>query len=343
MIGCSPNLINIGTGFFATWLTAYMLAAPWILIIYPVIVSVRGNIGGVFAARISTALYTGEVKPKFKGNTMKFKQIVSFVQLLNIINIFFSALMVIGISFLLRGEIFEFSLVLAVISTSMLFTIVISVINTCIGAFASFRMGYDPDAVTYPFTSTTDDVIIVLVYNFVAWVCVYFREIFIFLVNLIILPLVLLVTLILTFRYLSWEDLKKDAKCVPLLLITSTIATFSGHFLKEIEDKISEIPLLFALYSPLADISGDQTSTTASDLTTKLSIGTIEAKVSTILKDKSFTKYIFAEYLAGNIYLIIELLTFGLILVPTDVADIVRVLFIVLVADIWIISSLIIP
>jgi len=49
---------------------------PWVLIIYPSIISMRGVIGGFFSGRLSTALHLGTVRPGFLNNTRSFRVLV---------------------------------------------------------------------------------------------------------------------------------------------------------------------------------------------------------------------------------------------------------------------------
>ena len=50
--------------------------APWVLIIYPSIISMRGVIGGFFSGRLSTALHLGTVRPSFLNNTRNFRVLI---------------------------------------------------------------------------------------------------------------------------------------------------------------------------------------------------------------------------------------------------------------------------
>jgi len=50
--------------------------APWALIIYPSIISMRGVIGGFFSGRLSTALHLGTVRPSLLNNTRSFRVLV---------------------------------------------------------------------------------------------------------------------------------------------------------------------------------------------------------------------------------------------------------------------------
>ena len=46
--------------------------APWALILFPGILSVRGAIGGLFSGRLSTGLHLGTVKANYTKNTKDF-------------------------------------------------------------------------------------------------------------------------------------------------------------------------------------------------------------------------------------------------------------------------------
>ena len=63
-------------GIFAGLLFYYIviseldsLQAPWIIAVYPTILSAKGTVGGLLAGRLGTSLHIGTIYPRFFGNT----------------------------------------------------------------------------------------------------------------------------------------------------------------------------------------------------------------------------------------------------------------------------------
>ncbi|RJS88199.1 hypothetical protein CW705_09400, partial [Candidatus Bathyarchaeota archaeon] len=60
--------------------------APWLIMIYPSIISMRGVIGGFFSGRLSTALHLGTIRPTLLNNTRDFKILIFSVIILTVLS-----------------------------------------------------------------------------------------------------------------------------------------------------------------------------------------------------------------------------------------------------------------
>jgi len=77
------------SGIFAGWIASKTIPvlsiAPWILVIYPMVLTIRGNIAGIFTGNLSTLLNIGLVKPRFTKNTKIFYSLLSSIFFLALI------------------------------------------------------------------------------------------------------------------------------------------------------------------------------------------------------------------------------------------------------------------
>ncbi|MFB0563682.1 MAG: magnesium transporter [Candidatus Lokiarchaeia archaeon] len=140
---------------------------PAFLIAIPAFINMAGDLASVLSARLTTAMYTGLLEPKFH-----------FSQTLNTNYIATLIVGIIGFSFLgaassfLAGVIFKVSiqydpiLIFIVILVSGLITTAIMFIVGIVVAIFSFRKGWDPDNITTPIVTTIADAIGILVLFF---------------------------------------------------------------------------------------------------------------------------------------------------------------------------------
>ena len=63
-------------GVFAGFLLAYSLSRilniSWALALYPIVLSTRGALTGIYCGRLSTSLHIGTILPRFLRNTEEF-------------------------------------------------------------------------------------------------------------------------------------------------------------------------------------------------------------------------------------------------------------------------------
>lgn len=65
----SFNLGGILTGLIVAFQFNVFQLAPWAIAVYPVVLSARGVVSGLFSGRLSTGLHLGTIYPKLRGNS----------------------------------------------------------------------------------------------------------------------------------------------------------------------------------------------------------------------------------------------------------------------------------
>lgn len=271
------NLGGIIAGGIAIYSIPFFSYAPWILIIYPPILQVRGTISGILCGKISTNLHIGNIKPTFFKNTKYFYNTLISTFSLNII---------IGIIIGLSGYVYGFFTsnviiidllpIFFITLSSMMISFLITIPVTSIIAFYSFKKGLDPDILTYPILSTIADIIVTSCYIFSIWI--YFIEnIFSVFLRYFIL-LIILILSIFTFSYIiknkeEREILRILKEAIPLLALLGVYGNFTGTILSTFRSRIEENPMILVIYPCLIDGLGDIGSIIGSLTSTKLVLG----------------------------------------------------------------------
>ena len=154
------ELIAMSGGVFAgLWLSVITRQAfliPGIFILLPGFLELGGNIGGIFSAKLGSALNSKKIKPSYKlTKFVRNNFLMSFT--LTIFSSFFLGLLASIISYFLYGY-FELRLIfISLIAGILSTTIIISL--TFLTSISLFKKHHDPDDVMGPYITTISDVV----------------------------------------------------------------------------------------------------------------------------------------------------------------------------------------
>ncbi|MCR8454514.1 MAG: magnesium transporter [Crenarchaeota archaeon] len=313
------------------------LFKSWAIAIYPVVLTTRGALNGILAARLSTGLNIGLIKPSFRGNTGCYHAIVSSLIALSMI----VSLILSVIALLLTGApISEFPLILAICISIQALTLLLTEPLTSAAGFLAFKKGLDPDAMLYPISSTIADIWATSSYIIVLLL------VFCFPGGVLLTYIIAIATIIVTviFAFISrreaeyWRTLEESS--LTIILVTF-ISTLSGYALFGIRSKIGEFPGVLLIYPALIDTLGDIVAIFGSLSTTRIFLGAVERKLSRVLAQVRdiiqlwlsamiyFTMYgLIAYFFSGKISrLLISLISFNMVFpVVITLASIVAIL-----------------
>ena len=159
LFSLSFDMIGLVTG---TLLVLYLSVdvAPWVIALFPGILSVRGAIGGLFSGHLGTGLHLGTIEPVFTKNTKDFRTLLRVIITLALVSGISvgAGTWVFGV-FLWNATVMDFVPLLAVIIATMALSVVFVSPLTMLFSVFSFRRGLDPDVVVYPITSPVSDII----------------------------------------------------------------------------------------------------------------------------------------------------------------------------------------
>lgn len=276
---------------------------PWIIAVYPTILSAKGTIGGLLSGRLSTALHIGTIYPRFSGNTKAFYKLFDAVIFINLETCIAMCL----ISFVF-GSLFwgisaaNFLEILTVVIATMTLGLVISLLTMFV-AFTSFKRGLDPDIVVYPVMSTTADITITLCYSIVLSIF-FLADLLGKYAMTIIAALFAIFACYVFIKNIHEEDFVKTIREFSLtLIVVAFIVNVTGTFLH----LISEVALMgrseiYTVYPALIDLVGDVGSVVGSTATTRLTLGLLKPSFSSI---KGHLAHIFGAWAASIVLFII--------------------------------------
>ncbi len=257
--------------------------APWALILFPGILSVRGAIGGLFSGHLSTGLHLGTVKARYTKNTRDFHGLIRAVITLALVSAVAigAGASVFGV-FLWKATPMDFVKLLAVVIATMALSVIfISPITIAVSVF-SFRRGLDPDIVAYPIISTIADIIDTACYIlslYLFFTLDHFGFYMIGIVDLAFLSLAI---------YIFIKNIRENvfAKMIKEFLLTlvfvTVIVNVTGAFLQEISGISSSGTQIYIVYPALITTIGGLGSIVGATATTKLALGVIRPSFSSI-------------------------------------------------------------
>jgi mgtE-like transporter len=282
LFSLSFNFGGLLAGALTVYFGVYSLA-PWSIALFPGILSVRGAIGGLFSGHLSTELHLGSIKASYTNNTKNFYTLLRSVIVLALI----SGVMI-GVStsvfglFLWNATFADFVQILSIVVATMGLSVLFIPPITLGVSVIAFRRGLDPDVVVYPIISTMSDIIDTLCYVFCLNIFFNMSSIGNYLVWLIDFAFLFIVIYIF-IRTVKEKQFTKMIKEFLLTLVSVTfIVNITGSLLVRVSEVIDNRPEVYMVYPALIDTVGDVGSIIGSTVTTKLALGTIKPKLSSI-------------------------------------------------------------
>jgi len=272
--------------------------SPWIIAVYPAILSTKGMIAGMLTGRLGTALHVGTVKPKFIGNTRVFYKLFDAIVVMTLMTSLFMSLiaMIIGV-FLWGIEIISFPDIMLAVTATMALGLTI-LFATVFVSFLSFRRGLDPDVVVYPIMSSSADVMITVYYMIIINMLFLFGNIGKIVVIVISLSYMIIVLFLLSRNIKDKEFIKDIKEFFLTLVLVALIVNFTGTFLNKISAIIEGRKEVYTVYPAMIDMIGDVGSVVGSVTTTKLALGLLEPSITSI---KGIKRQILGSWMASLI------------------------------------------
>ena len=271
LIGFATDLLGILPGFILAWSISYLSTNPWLLTLYPGILTVRGCLAGIASGRLSTGLHLGVINPSFRKVTREY--VLIFNSMLFIV--FFSSsilsLSIYVVNIMLGVEtpsplnIFWFASTVMGLSLILVFPV------TSFIGFTTFKRGIDPDLVLYPISSSVADTGATLIFAFLAMGFKDFTMVYILTSSALMIP-----ALYTFVKYFSDEDFRLMlVQTMAALTLVAVISNVSGQALRGIYEIIRGRGSIYVMYPVLIDWVGDASSMIGSRLTTKLALGDV--------------------------------------------------------------------
>jgi mgtE-like transporter len=279
------DLLGLVAGFLVAYQLGVLRLAPWAIAVYPTVLGAKGIIEGLLSGRLSTALHLGTVYPRFSKNTPSFYNLIGAVVVLTLV----TSVAMSGIA-IVFGNIFwgitfvDFPAILAVIVATMALGLMLLVVTVKI-AFFSFKKGLDPDVMVYPIMSAVASIFITICYIVTLNLFLSPTDtIGVWIVALLGLAHLLLVLYIFPKNFHAPEFIKTITESLASLMIVAVIVNFTGTLLRGISHYANNKIEFYTVYPALIGLVSDVGAVVGSTATTKLALGMLKPKLSSITK-----------------------------------------------------------
>ena len=288
-------------GLFAGLMLASQLGifslSPWVITLYPIVISAKGVGSGLLSGRLSTGLHLGTIHPRFFGNTKSFYKLIEALIVLNLVTSVTICAISLVFGYLFWGiTLADFPAILAVVVATMALGLLLAFLTIKV-SFISFERGLDPDVVVYPVMSTVADIFITLCYIAVL------NLFFIGALGLWVTGLACLIPVFLVFYILSKnlhevEFIKTLKESMVTMLLVAFMVNVTGTILLGISNFVAERVEIYTIYTALIGMIGNVGSVIGSTATTKLALGLLTPSFSSM---KNHAKNIFSAWAASII------------------------------------------
>jgi mgtE-like transporter len=285
----------------------FFKSAPWILALFPPMLTVRGNIGGILSGKLGTMLHIGEAEPKLRGNTREFYSFIRAILTLTFIDTVGIGILAFFVNFSFgNATVEQMLLFLTVPPLTCLLAMTIAIPIASFTGIAVFKKGLDPDVILYPMMSTVDDVLVTACYVIVVTIALVPSALTVLSVVTFVLGGVFLAMLVKHARERIFK--KTLVEGGPIVLLASLLGTFGGVGLAGLRNEIEKSPSILLLYPALIDTLGDIGSILGAMETTKLALGYV-ASFWGALKE-TFADLVSVEIAAATWHILFGLVAF---------------------------------
>jgi len=273
LIALAFNLGGLLSGALAANLTPVFVRIPWMLVLFPMVLTVRGNIGGILSGKLGTMLHSGQIEPRLRGNTRDFYTLLQSVLFLTFIDTVAMGLIAFIVNFTASYvTIGDLPLSAALPTLTCIIAVAVATPITATLAIGSFKRGLDPDVMVYPVTSTVNDILVTAVYTALIFGITIERN-FVFVMEIAFLLIAVLMGAIFLRqrRQRIFRNTLREGG--PTVILSSLFGTFNGIVLGSIRGLIDRSPSILVIYPALIDTLGDIGSIIGSTTTTRLALG----------------------------------------------------------------------
>ena len=277
LIALSFNNISLFAGGLLSIFTPLFQEAPWILALFPPILTIRGGIGGLFSGNLATMLHLGLIKPQIRGNTRVYWQLISASYVITVIDTVAMGLFAFILNFALgRATLGQFYVFAIVPPVACVMALALSIPLTTIIAIVTFRRGLDPDILVYPILASINDIVVTA-----AFVTTILMVLAGGVFNYLLAGLLLLILGIAV--YLAWTNRRirffyqTIREGTAIVILSSIFGSINGFFLSSMGARLQNNPGLVVLYPALTNALGNIGSIIGSTKTTSLALGYVQS------------------------------------------------------------------
>jgi len=275
LIALSFNIISLFAGGLISVFTPRFGATPWILALFPPILTIRGGIGGIFSGNLATMLHLGLVRPRIRENTPVYYQLISATFVITLIDTLAMGVFAFVLNLALgRITLGLLPVFIVVPPVACVLAMALSIPLTSVLAIVTFRRGLDPDILVYPILASFNDIIVT---------AAFVVTVFLVLAGGPSLYLLwgIFLTIFAATGLLVWRNRRVDffhqtiREGTTVVVMSSLFGSVNGVFLSGMSGSLQRYPGVVVLYPALTNALGNIGSIVGSTTTTNFALGIV--------------------------------------------------------------------
>jgi len=260
-----------------------IVRSPWLMMVYPVVLTSRGAINGIVSGRLSTGLHLGLIRPSFRKNTDAYMVLASSTLLASVSSGAAIGVLVGALCAAYYPDVAFHTVLLTCVTIQGLSFLVTFPLTSAI-CFLGYKVGGNPDVFLYPISSTLADISSSAIYALTA-VALSLQTGTLLIASTAVL-LTALSTASAAVMVRNWEYRKTLAEVIPTVMAVSLVGLLSGLALTSMRRSVERHPSIVFVYPALIDTLGDAGSIVGSTITTKLALGTTEPSLAEVMRER---------------------------------------------------------
>jgi len=246
---------------------------PWILALFPPILTVRGGIGGIFSGNLATMMHLGLVKPKILGNTENYRGLIKSVIVITVMD----TLILGAFSFIVNlingsAQLGQWFLFISVPTVACTLAVCLSIPITSLIAIETFNRGLDPDIMVYPILASINDIVVTVFFVTVVflnlWGGIFFG---VFAILFVIIVSVVGYLAVKSRDDSFFQQTVREGTFV--VVLSSVFGSVNGVLLSNLGPSLAAMPGLMIMYPALTNALGNVGSIIGSKTTTDIAMG----------------------------------------------------------------------
>jgi len=246
---------------------------PWILALFPPILTVRGGIGGIFSGNLATMMHLGLVKPKIRGNTENYWGLINSVIVITVMDTLILGAFSLIVN-IINGsaQLDQWFLFISLPTVACTLAVCISIPITSLIAIETFNRGLDPDILVYPILASINDIVVTVFFVTVVFLNLWggiFYGVF----------AILFVVIVSVVGYLAVKS-RDDSffqqtimEGTFVVVLSSVFGSVNGVLLSNLGPSLAAMPGLMTMYPALTNALGNVGSIIGSKTTTDIAMG----------------------------------------------------------------------
>lgn len=253
--------------------TPLFIESPWILALFPPILTVRGGIGGIFSGNLATMMHLGMVRPRLRGNTEHYTGLIKSVLVITVMD----TLILGAFSFIVNvvngsASLDQWFLFVSIPTVACTLAVSLSIPVTSLIAIETFKRGLDPDILVYPILASLNDIIVT---------CFFVMTIFLVLWGgtfyLAFLTLFFAIVSVIGYLAVRTRDdsffMQTLREGTFVVVLSSVFGSVNGVLLSNLGPRLAAMPGLMTMYPALTNALGNIGSIIGSKTTTDIAMG----------------------------------------------------------------------